>query len=127
MRQLGRLAPLTLTKGKTMNISKLLKIAAIGCAGVLLAACEPSEGDISAAVKAQVQAEAAAMQRALGGLGGNMASPEIKSVKKIGCKEDGDNAYKCDVEVAVAINGKEDKKIIPARMVKGSDGWTLAR
>ena len=53
--------------------------------------------------------------------------PDIKSVKKIGCKEDGDKAYKCDVEMEVTQMGKTNKEIAPFRFVKASDGWVVTK
>ncbi len=42
-------------------------------------------------------------------------------LKKIGCKEDGDSAFLCDVEVSV--DGR--KGAVPIRFVKTSDGWRI--
>lgn len=48
---------------------------------------------------------------------------EAPKVKKIGCKEDGDNAYRCDVEL---IN-KDGSNATNARFVKGSTGWAVSK
>lgn len=89
--------------------------------GVLsLAACSkgPSEGDMNKAVKKAV--EDSNRQMASIGFGGPLNS-EVPEVKKIGCKDDGENAYRCDIEV----NNKSGKKVVPARFVKSSDGWVV--
>ncbi len=99
---------------------------------LVLAACggAPSEGDIKTAFEKQIVADAKAMEQ----MGGKQAAgmmkgllPEIKSVKKIGCKEDGENAYKCDVEMEVTQMGSTNKGIVPIRFVKGSDGWMASK
>jgi hypothetical protein len=99
---------------------------------LLLAACggEPSEADIKSAFEKQIAAESKAMDQ-FGGKG--MADqlkgliPEVKIIKKIGCKEDGENAYKCDVEMEVTQMGNTNKGIAPVRFVKGSDGWMASK
>lgn len=108
-----------------MNISRLLKIAVIGSACALLAACEPSDGDIKSAIDKQLAAEHRDMQQLMGETA--TAPRAVKEVKKIGCKEDGTNAYKCDLEVVIAsANGSGVQKVSrPARFVKGSEGWTM--
>ncbi|OQW86024.1 MAG: hypothetical protein BWK72_19080 [Rhodoferax ferrireducens] len=99
---------------------------------LMLSACggAPSEGDIKTAIEKQMTAEAKGMAQ----MGGKQASdmmknllPEIKSVKKIGCKEDGEKAYKCDVEMEVSQMGNTNKGIAPIRFVKGSDGWIASK
>ena len=108
-----------------MNISKMGQVAVVVMVGALLTGCEPSQTDVASAVQKQFDKEAKATRDLVGDLGSR--APKIKSVKKLGCKEDGENAYRCDVEVEVAMNGQTEKKIVPARLVKGSDGWALAR
>lgn len=44
------------------------------------------------------------------------------ALKKIGCKDDGENAFVCDVELTVA----DRKAIAPLRFVKTSDGWRIS-
>ena len=102
--------------------------------GVLLAltACggAPSDGDIKASIEKQMEADSKAMEQFGGKQATNMAKnllPEIKSIKKIGCKEDGDKAYKCDVEMEVTQMGNTNKGIAPFRFVKASDGWVVTK
>lgn len=99
---------------------------------LVLAACggSPSDGDIKTAIEKQMGADIKAMEQ----FGGNQTAsiiknltPEIKSVKKVGCKEDGDKAYKCDVEMEVTHMGNTNKAIAPVRFVKASDGWAVAK
>lgn len=53
----------------------------------------------------------------------------VLSVKKIGCKEDGSNAYRCDVEVDQNVKasnfgpGGRKTDTTNIRFVKASDGW----
>lgn len=99
---------------------------------LLLAACggEPSEADIKSVFEKQIAAEAKTMEQ-IGGKGtadrmkGLMG--EVKIIKKIGCKADGENAYKCDVEMEVTRMGNTNKGIAPVRFVKGSDGWMASK
>lgn len=104
------------------SVSALLLL--VGCSGA------PSEGQITDAVLAQTKSDLEQMERAVG-KGAVQAmrgrAGEVKSVKKIGCKEDGEKAYRCDIEVEV----KQGEQIVKApasmRFVKGSDGWVVAR
>ena len=99
---------------------------------LVLTACGgvPSDGNIKASIEKQMGADAKAMEQFGGKQAANMAKnwlPEIKSIKKIGCKEDGDKAYKCDVEMEVTQKGKTNKGIAPFRFVKASDGWVVTK
>ena len=88
---------------------------------LLLSACsgEPSEGDMRAAVEKEV-VEA---NKATAMLGADMKT-KLHSFKKVGCKADGDNAYRCDVEMDMEAPLVGRKKVVaPMRFVKGSDGW----
>lgn len=97
-------------------MKKMLVLVAV----ISLAGCGkgPSESDMNKAVKKSV--EDSNRQMANIGFGGSFQS-EVPEVKKIGCKDDGDNAYRCDIE----LSGKGGKKIVPARFVKASDGWAI--
>lgn len=94
-----------------------------------LAACGtgPSESDMNAAVKKQIEQsnqQLAAMGGMLGGAARGMAESmkvDAPKVKKIGCKEDGQSAYRCDIEVI----GKQGQNVTSARFVKASDGWVI--
>lgn len=89
-------------------------------AAALLTACSngPSESDMNAAVKKSI--ETSNRQMSAIGFGTAFAS-EVPQVKKIGCKDDGQNAHRCDIEVI----GKAGKNVVSARFVKGSDGWMI--
>lgn len=53
---------------------------------------------------------------------------EIVAARKLGCKEDGEKAYRCDVEIEVKQGGKTIKAPPTSlRMVKGSAGWSAQR
>ena len=109
-------------------ISRTLQILCAVAAPLVLSACSngPSDSDIKAAIDRQVQSQLKTMQQFVGGRAADMTkglTPEVKSVKKIGCKEDGSNAFKCDVEIEVAHMGSTNKAVRPMRFVKTSDGW----
>ena len=69
-------------------------------------------------------------KRFMGGAGAEMAEslmPKISGLKKIGCKEDGEKAYRCDVEMEVSQDGQVNKGPANLRFVKGSDGWMVSK
>lgn len=101
-------------------------------ASLALTACggAPSEAEIKATIEKQIAAERQAIQKMAGTQGTAMVNslvPEIKSIKKIGCKDDGEKAYLCDVEMEVSQAGSTGKGVGPMRFVKGSDGWLLQK
>ena len=109
------------------KIRTLRALAALGCA--LLAACSgaPSESDIRGALARQIKVERDAAAK-FGGAGlVDSMFPEVTGVNKIGCKEDGEKAYRCDVEVEVSRSGKKSKGPAAIRLVKLSDGWSVSR
>ena len=81
----------------------------IGCGG------SPSESDLKNAFLKTTTAMAS---------NGNQP-PEILSFNKVGCKDDGENAVKCDIEMSLKWPGQEPtgKRVQSFRFVKGSDGW----
>lgn len=93
--------------------------ALAGCGGA------PSESDMRAALDRRVAAQVKGAECYLGKSVAGLA-PEIKQFKKIGCKEVGENAYLCDVEVEVSQLGTTNKAATSMRFVKASDGWALA-
>lgn len=110
------------------SVIKITSTVAFAAACSVLAGCggAPSESDIKAAVEKQVKAERDAMEQISGKPAMEMVKgmfPEIKSVHKIGCKEDGEKAYRCDVELEVAQGKQTGKNAASLRFVKGSDGW----
>lgn len=90
----------------------------VGALSLIACSEGPSESDINKAFKLSM--EERNRQMASFGLGRDF-NTEVPEVKKLGCKDDGGHAYKCDVEVMT----KTGNKIIPARFVKSSDGWVV--
>lgn len=109
----------------------LLMAALSGCSSA------PSDDDIKAVLQAdQKQSEAQAEALAAGGgLAADMVRQmvvqshvEIVSARKLGCKEDGEKAYRCDVEIEAQQGGKALKPApVSLRLVKGSQGWSAQR
>ncbi|MGF6242782.1 MULTISPECIES: hypothetical protein [Paraburkholderia] len=92
------------------------------CVSVLLSACSgsPSEGDVRAALQKQVEAGRAQAEQLMGKSAFldkqiDQQKQAVDGIKLIGCKNDGDKAYVCDLE----SNGGASR----VRMLKGSDGW----
>ena len=99
-------------------------VVAVAIFGALLAGCsgEPSESDIRGVLeKATEQANANIASMT----GMTNMTTEIKSVKKIGCKEAQDSTgYNCDVTVtAVVPMLGEQTSTSTMRLIKGDDGW----
>lgn len=116
---------------KEFEMKYVSSAVALSVVSILLVACsgEPSSGDIKEIVTKEIK-PAMEMQWKLmnnfsGALGGgkNTSPPTLDDVKKVGCKADGENAYKCDVELVVASADKKESKVIPIRFVKTSSGW----
>jgi len=103
---------------KSFTLTKTILLLAfnacilVGCGG------EPSQHDIETAVAKQQQGIPKEMQDLI---------PQVKNVKKVGCKADGDKAYICDVEMEVSQLGKTQKGVGPVRFIKASDGWAASK
>ena len=110
--------PLTSTTRIAFPAIVILALAACGGA--------PSESEIATAFKKQADRDAADMRKVTGGMLSTVI-PEIKDVKKIGCKEDGEKAWRCDVEIKVKQG--QDERTVPTamRVVKTSEGWLIGR
>lgn len=100
---------------------------------VLLAACSgsPSERDIRGAIERQQAERKQAMSSLLGERGAAAAEQllgpgELKGVKKIGCKEDGENAWRCDIELQFAAGEASRSQVGKVRLVRASNGWTVS-
>lgn len=110
-------------------MSKLITVLGFAAVTVLLAACsnEPSERDIHKAVEKQiseVNEGVGAIARALSGnrnAGPTGLEVKLTSVRKLGCKPDGDAASRCDVEIETSGG----KRLGNVRLVKSSDGWVI--
>ena len=100
-----------------------------GCLALSACSSAPSEAEMRAALDKQLKAEMTVMEGVVGKKAMDMSkgmTPEIKSFRKIGCKEDGEKAYRCDVEVEVSQLGNTSKRAQPMRFVKGADGWAVS-
>lgn len=109
------------------GIRTLHGFAALGC--TLLTACSgaPSEGDIQGALDRQMKADQASVAKIGGAALAKSMVPVVTGIKKIGCKEDGEKAYRCDVEVEALQGGKSGKGAAVFRLIKLSDGWSISR
>lgn len=105
-------------------------LAAAGCSG------EPSETDIRAAFEKDSVKNNASLNEAgkvMGGAGKALTDmigkTEIHAVKKIDCVA-AQNApgFVCDVEldITVPLTGRT-RDMVQARLVKGPEGWVLAK
>ena len=104
-------------------------------AAALLAGCsgEPSSSDVKTLVEREIKPALemqAMIMRNAGALGGGKASqgtPTLKDVKKVGCKADGESAYRCDIELVVVTGDDSKSQVVPMRFVKGGSGWQLTQ
>ena len=112
---------------KKISLSVLVTVSSL-----MLSACggAPSEADMKTAINRETEAGIKTMEGFGGKAGADMARsmyPELQSLHKIGCKEDGEKAYRCDVEVEVKQNNSLQKNTAAIRFVKGSDGWLMTK
>lgn len=90
---------------------------------LLLAACEPSAGDIESALQKSV----ASASGLVGGIFGGDAKIEVHDVRKLGCEKASPARYRCDVEwVTKAPVLGERKHVETLILIEASDGWTIA-
>ena len=97
---------------------------------LMMTACssEPSSSDMKTALESDVKQMLqmqANMDHAFGGRGraASAAGPKLEDILKVGCNDDGEKAYYCDVEIVI-VDGTEKKSLgVTARFVKTSSGW----
>lgn len=100
---------------------------------MILVACsgEPSSGDIKTIVDKEVKPALEMQMKMMSNLGaafggGTKSTPStLDDVKKIGCKADGEKAYKCDIELVFTSEGKKESKVVPMRFIKTSSDWQI--
>jgi len=112
-----------------MSPTKKITLAAASVAICLaLTACSgaPSESDLKSAIETKMKADSKAMESAIGKQG-MPVQPEIKGVHKVGCKGDGENAYRCDIELEVMQNGTVAKGAASMRFSKNGDAWSASK
>lgn len=115
-----------MTRGFIATLSVLVVLALAGCSSGA-----PSSSDVEQALKSGM---AKAMSQASSVQGGEavsalMAKVEIKSVKVLECNKDASGTgFDCKVETEVSTPFAGDQKNTRMlHMVKGSDGWVIAR
>lgn len=93
----------------------------------MLSACSnsPTEAELKTAVERKMKMDSEAVERSIGKQAMPM-KPELKAVRKIGCKGDGENASRCDIELEVNHGGTLAKGQASLRFVKGTEGWTAS-
>jgi len=93
-----------------------------------LSACSgsPTEGDLKAAVEAKIKSDSEAMERNIGKQA-MPPKPELKTVRKIDCKSEGDKAYRCEVELEVNHGGTLAKGTASMRFVKSGENWVASK
>jgi hypothetical protein len=122
-----------------MNMNTVFKFIAVAGVATLLASCsgEPSEQDISSALDTAMRAEQQQLKGLTAGLAGNgaptplddMLDVTISNLEKVGCQENGEKAYLCDIRYTItgSIFGKQGKPMAgPIRLISASDGWVIA-
>lgn len=105
-------------------------VVLLPAAVLMMTACsgEPSSSDVKGALENDVK-QMLEMQSnfasALSGRGQSASAtkPKLEDIRKVGCKEDGEKAYRCDVEIVVMNGGEKKSSVVPARFVKTSSGW----
>lgn len=101
----------------------------LAAGAALLAACsgEPSANDIEKAVSSNAAQGSAQMEQLSRGSSRSFM-PEVHSVKKLGCRQETEAAYFCDIELDMTSpQGVRGKVPTSMRFIKGSDGWAASR
>lgn len=101
----------------------------LAAGAVLLAACsgEPSANDVEKAVFANAAQGSAQMEQLSRGSSKSFI-PQVHSVKKLGCRQETDTAYLCDIELDMTSpQGVRGKVPTSMRFIKASEGWAASR
>lgn len=91
-----------------------------------LSACSGQPSDNEMKVALQKTADQT-MEAIVGKNSGDKYRTVYKTVKSAGCKSDGENAYRCDVEVDMDSILGEQKTVLPVRFVKTGEGWSQSQ
>jgi hypothetical protein len=103
-----------------LNPKSSVRLLSVLLTAMALSACssEPSESEMGTALEAQFKIDAPVMK---------LTGIEYKSMKKIGCKEDGEKAFRCDVELKMGVAGADKMSPAKMRFVKTSEGWRVTK
>lgn len=101
----------------------------------LLCSCSgaPTDGDIKAALQAEQSLKAASVAglATIAGMARSTTGPalfEVVAVRARRCKAEGQEAYRCDVEMEIRKDNQTFKgTLVSLRLVKGSEGWSTQR
>ena len=112
-----------------MSISRNLYVSSLIGLCTFLTACggAPSESEIKSAFESRLKTDTEQMEKMVGKNNALSQMGGLKVLNKIGCKEDGEKAYRCDIEIEVTQDGKTNKGPMSMRFVKGSDGWVIMK
>lgn len=108
-------------------IAALAAALLVGCSG------EPSSSDVKSLVEREIkpalEMQAMIMKNAaaFGGGKAGQDTPTLKDVKKLGCKPDGESAYRCDIELVVMTGAENKSQVVPMRFVRASSGWQVTK
>ncbi|OQW86023.1 MAG: hypothetical protein BWK72_19075 [Rhodoferax ferrireducens] len=72
----------------------------------------------------QLQAEMTEAKQFMDGADADMAekmAPKLENLKKVGCKDNDENAYHCDIEIEITKNRATNKAPISMRFINGSE------
>jgi hypothetical protein len=101
----------------------LMSAGLVGCSG------EPSNGDIEAAMKKNLDDTKTQMSTAGGAFGKNMAEkmPSLVSVSKTGCTPRQPSGFTCDIDIEVQKVGEKETSKTPAKVsfVKSDGTWAM--
>ena len=103
-------------------------------AALVLTACssEPSSSDMKAALEPELKQMLEMQANMTNPFTGrakpaSATGPKLEEIRKIGCKDDGEKAYRCDVEIVIVEGGAKRSSVVPARFVKTSSGWQATK
>jgi hypothetical protein len=104
---------------KAVSLGLIMSMSVLaGCGGA------PSSSDVRKLIEDE-QEKSAQMMRQIGGkMGDNITKmmPVVEDVDVLGCEEQRENVYACDIEVTSSLNGKENSEVSSVTLAKNKNG-----
>ena len=100
--------------------------ALLACLALSACTKPPVEAELKAAVERKMTSDREALERKIGPQAMPPAKPVLRNLRKLGCKEDAEKAYRCEGELEVSHGDAGATGTASMRFVRTNNGWVAS-